>query len=784
MKFPRLYRADGDAPSAVMDRLNTSPAVRIALGVGAVAVLMLLFAQGLTKDYEYAEGTIWNDDDLIAPFAFPVYRAAGDVEEEQAEAVRATAASFDRLPAASRAVRDSLRRRLAMLVPALDQVLGGHRDGKTPPWRADSLTRAHRTDPFTAALHPAHWQQLLGERAAELRAGRSRDSLKALAGLCAATADDIYRTGLLDKPRRSLAHTQLALSNGAVEDLLPVASFIDGSDLRDALRHAARARGLDSVRADLVTAFTARLIVPNILYNSTRTQMAIQSAIDRVPRTDGIIKQNERIVSRHERVSPAIKMKLDSYQRALRERSGETASVLQYLGKAGHAAVILLFLVIYLSLFRPRIFGNNSRLFLIALLLLFEAVLARLSFEVALPGPVQYLILVPVASMLITIVFDSRVAFYSTVTAAFLVGALRGNDYSIALASAVAGTLAIYTVRDIKNRTQIFRSLIFVFVGYGAAITVDGLQRALPLSLITSALFYASINAVLSPVITFGALIFIERVFGVSTDLTLLELSDFNHPLLRMLSSRAPGTFHHSVVMGTLAEAAAAAVGANPILARVGAYYHDVGKIVEPETFIENQRGSSTVHDSLSPRQSAARILNHVREGIALAREHRLPSRVIEFIPSHHGTTIVSYFFEKERASAGAETPRGDFQYPGPQPSTKETAIVMLADTIEAAARALDEPTVPDIEALIESIVTRRLQDGQLAQSELTFRDLTHIKQSFLNVLIGIHHSRIQYPTEQEAQAAQRQAERTARLLHLPTTTEALLKRMKDATPE
>jgi putative nucleotidyltransferase with HDIG domain len=231
--------------------------------------------------------------------------------------------------------------------------------------------------------------------------------------------------------------------------------------------------------------------------------------------------------------------------------------------------------------------------------------------------------------------------------------------------------------------------------------------------------------------------------------------------------------------MGTLAEAAATAIGANSILARVGAYYHDIGKIAEPESFIENQLGAQNIHERLQPRDSAARIIRHVEVGVAMARKAHLPQRVIDFIPAHHGTTSVAYFLEKEKAERREDLDVSQFHYPGPTPYTKETAIVMLADTIEAAARTLEEPTVEKIERLIDSVVSKRLAEGQLAESDLTFRDLSIVKRSFLNILNGIHHSRIKYPNEQEAEAAQKIADRTAKLLKLPTTAEAITRRIK-----
>jgi putative nucleotidyltransferase with HDIG domain len=230
-------------------------------------------------------------------------------------------------------------------------------------------------------------------------------------------------------------------------------------------------------------------------------------------------------------------------------------------------------------------------------------------------------------------------------------------------------------------------------------------------------------------------------------------LSDFNQPLLKELSSRLPGTFHHSVIIGSLAEAGAEAIGANSLLARVGAYYHDIGKILKPEYFIENQTSSKNKHDKLSPNMSTLIIISHVKEGVELAKKHKLPQNVIDFIQMHHGTTLVSYFYDKalRKRRAYREMVREiDFRYPGPKPSTKETGIVMLADSIEASIRAISEPTLSQIEGLIDSIVRNRLLEGELDECNLNMLEIASIKKSFLNIFVGVHHKRIKYPEKPE----------------------------------
>jgi len=259
-------------------------------------------------------------------------------------------------------------------------------------------------------------------------------------------------------------------------------------------------------------------------------------------------------------------------------------------------------------------------------------------------------------------------------------------------------------------------------------------------------------------VLTYGTIGLLENIFGITTDLTLLELADFNHPLLKLLSREATGTFTHSVTVGNLAEAAADTIGANALLARVGSYYHDIGKLSKPEYFIENQAFDVNRHDKLAPNLSAIIVLNHVKEGLRLANEYKLPKAIQDFIPSHHGTTRVEYFYDKARKSA--EDPEdindADFRYPGPRPRSKETGIVMICETIEAVCRSLDKPTMATIEKVVASVIEKRLKEYQFDECPLTLADLNKIKgdlktgTGILPILRGIHHLRVEYPGQEE----------------------------------
>jgi putative nucleotidyltransferase with HDIG domain len=385
------------------------------------------------------------------------------------------------------------------------------------------------------------------------------------------------------------------------------------------------------------------------------------------------------------------------------------------------------------------------------LFIVFISFIAFLFMQIDTVAPIEYLIFIPVVSMLLTIMFDSRVGFYGTIVVALICGGLRGNDYIFSVMHIVAGALSAYTVRDIKNRSQIYKSFYFILGAYLTGIIAFGFERFDSFDTILLNSLFAASNAIISPSLTFGLIIFIEKAFKITTDLTLFELTDFNNPLLRELAQQAPGTFTHSITMGNMVESAADLIGGRPTLARVGAYYHDIGKYLEPENFVENQLNNINVHENLEPLKSVDLIKNHVIKGIELAKKNGLPDEIVDFIPMHHGTMVISYFYEK----AKQYYPEGtinieDYRYSGPKPNTKETALLMLADACESAARAMSEPDPVKMENMVNNIIEQRIEDGQLDNSPLTFKEIKIIKDSFVSILLSQHHKRIRYPKQDE----------------------------------
>ncbi|MFH1853015.1 MAG: HDIG domain-containing metalloprotein, partial [Candidatus Neomarinimicrobiota bacterium] len=340
---------------------------------------------------------------------------------------------------------------------------------------------------------------------------------------------------------------------------------------------------------------------------------------------------------------------------------------------------------------------------------------------------------------------------------AMLSGIIMGNNLDFVIVSLFQSSAAVFAVRRLRTRGQIFTAIFVLSLASILVVLAMGLFKAHAWPKVGEDILYLLGISILSPIITYGLIGLLEIGFDITTDLTLLELSDFNHPLLKRLQQEANGTFNHSVVVGNLAESCANAIDARSLLSRVGAYYHDIGKMLRPEYFIENQFQGENKHDTLTPVMSAKIIRTHVRDGLDLAEEYGLPQVVSDFIPMHHGNMRIEYFYHKalEEAVDSKEVDESAYRYPGPKPNTKETGIIMICEAVEAAVRSLKKPDLFKVQDIIDKIVDRRISDGQLDECPLTMDELRRIKgevngtTGMLPVIRGIYHIRIEYPEDQ-----------------------------------
>lgn len=360
-----------------------------------------------------------------------------------------------------------------------------------------------------------------------------------------------------------------------------------------------------------------------------------------------------------------------------------------------------------------------------------------------------YVIPLSISSLLFALLFDIHMALVSTVITSFLAG-LWLNDPVYCIYTFIGGITASFSVITCKKRTCLLKAgLLIGQILILSAIMISLMEGKLWSLEAVIISVMAIFNGLIVSIIVSGTLPFFEHSFGLTTNISLLEWLDLNNPLMRSLMLEAPGTYHHSIIVGSLVEASAEAVGVNPLVARVGAYYHDIGKLKMAEYFIENQHGISNRHEKLTPSMSSLILIGHVKEGVELARRYRLPKEIREIIQQHHGASLMTFFYEKAKGISsynGNMLDKDNFRYPGPKPQSRVSALVMLADNVEAAARVLDDPTPARIGTLIDTIIKKLLLDGQLDDCELTLKDLHVIKTHFTYILTGIHHKRIDYP--------------------------------------
>ncbi len=491
---------------------------------------------------------------------------------------------------------------------------------------------------------------------------------------------------------------------------------------------------------------------PTLVYEREATERrrdALRRSVDSV---ETVVLAGQKIVGAHEVVTEDAARQLEALRAALATSGrGRTGTLLATLGGLGLNTLIVGLFGFILLFYRPEHYRSWRSLLCFAAGFALVAVVAGLLARQS-PPRIE---LIPVAlpTMLLAILFDARIAAVAAMALAALIGAqpaLRGTDALVFCF--VGGVAAALSLGRIRSRTQAYTSIASVAAIYAVAAAVSGAADNESLRAIGVSAALGGVNALGSAALAMLLLPMLESFARVTTDLRLLELADPNQPLLRRLATEAPGTYAHSVAMANLCEAACNAIGKDGLLARVGCYYHDVGKLTNPQMFVENLGRARNPHEPLSAAQSAAVIRRHVEDGLTLAREHKLPEVVRRFIPEHHGTQEITYFLERAKEESGggggAALKPELFRYPGPKPQTAETAIALLADAVEAALRVLDEPAPETLGQAIDHLVKTRIESGQLGDAPLTLKQISIVKREFLRVLSAQHHERIEYPED------------------------------------
>lgn len=568
-----------------------------------------------------------------------------------------------------------------------------------------------------------------------------------------------WSEGIYDISINNILSEEITINQGDVPELVSYDRF---NDLEMAWTLARKellsTYSSQSSFKDLGYDLIVRFMKPNIKYDLQATEKVQNQRLKMIPKSRGVILKDEMIVDANTRITNDVLQKLNSLSFVISKKqiSSQIWTVfLGYMGRIILLSVIFTLFYTFLIVYRPDTFHDWKMVLLISIIFLLQIILAYI-FVIRLNWS-ELLIPVTVGAMALAILFDVRIGLIATTSMVVLMTLMMGQNIDFVIISLFTSTIAVYNIRDIRKRSQLF---ITMFSLMGASVIVVlglGLFKEHGWLAMLGDIQLLLLNSLFAPLLTYGFIHLFEIGFGVTTDLSLIELLDYNHPLLKKAQQETNGTFNHSIVVGNLAESCAAAIGAHALLCRVGAFYHDIGKMVKSDYFIENQYLGENPHDSLTATMSAKIIRSHVNDGLALAKEYGLPKIVSDFIPMHHGTTRVEYFYRMalKQESNKNNVDENQFRYPGPKPNTKETGILMICEAVEAAVRSIKNPDIIKIEAMINKIIKDRIDDGQLDECPLTLAELKKIvgtvdgNSGMLSVLRGIYHIRIEYPDKQ-----------------------------------
>jgi putative nucleotidyltransferase with HDIG domain len=736
----RVSLVEDDSPERTVDAAIRK---KILLGLGMIVVFIVLLeiifpAAVPGSGIDLTVGQIAREE-IVAPFDFNVLRPVEELEQERDHAASMVAPVYH----IDESVQLEQRRRLGEFLSNAFSIRNGPESDRQKLDMLGQLgiplsdtTRLILADPDRAGL--------VEETA--------REVLNAL-----------YTRGILnlrDVPQ-SIDQTVL-LTRGDEQSIVRVNDLLRLDGIGDVVQAEAMRALDDRQMAEAVREIVSPFIRGNIVHDAEETERRRTEAREAVSELAGrdfkkdevILERGERITEDHLNIIRSMGIKRNE----LLKLEAGPARYFPSLGRVLEALLLLGVLIIYLSVRRSNVLlDNRCRLLFMVLIVIVMGAAAAVR---GVPEVSEYLVPVAILAMLASMLFDFEVAVISTVITVLLAGIYTGFGSSFVLVSLVAGVVAAHSVRQVRHREDFYLSGIRVVIAYAVAILVADISNAsLGVGTLTRC-GWGGLNAIVSMGVVIVALPLFERGFGVTTDITLLELADMNRPLLRKMAMSSPGTYHHSIVVGNLSEAAAKAIGANGLLARVASYYHDIGKLVAPNYFVENQQGltpDESKHTGLKPKVSSLVIRAHVKDGVELAKKERLPEPLVDVIREHHGTSVMEYFYNRalEEVESPDDISRGDYSYPGPRPRSKESAIIALADTIEARIRSIGDSVTPKrIEAEIEEIIERRWHDHQLDDAELTLSDLRKIREAFSRVLMGMYHQRIRYPDQEEEGAA------------------------------
>lgn len=676
---------------------NNAIIYKVLLFLITATAIVYLFPKGGQFKYDFSSGKPWQYDNLYAPFDFAIHKSEKEIEVEKEVLLNEAKKYFVYDEAIKQEVALEFKEQLKKIKPSDSIVID------------DVVVIAKR--------------------------GRSIINL-------------IYQYGFIDSGSivkyASNSDEIIVLRKGnSIEDVL-FSKFIESKEVLPTIN--SKIQDLSQFKQQLILSVIANVVRPNVSFDEKFTNKGKEEALKNISYTKGKVSKGALIILKGDIVEGKRYNVLKSYQLASQSTIWSKSNYNWIVfGYAVLVSLALLMLLLFLLRYRNDIYNDNNKVtfifFNVFIMILVQTMVVKTNSD--------YLYVVPLSILPIVLkaFFDARLGLFTHVLTVLLLGFIVPNSFEFIYLHIIAGIVTILTVSELYKRANLFISigqitLIYMLTYFAFSIIKEG--NADKISVLYFGLFAA--NGLLSFLAVFF-IYFYEKVFGLVSDVTLLELSNTNSKLLRELNEKAPGTFQHSMQVANLAEAAANEIGANSMLVRTGALYHDIGKMVNPMYFTENQSTGVNPHNDLSAKDSARIILDHVIKGIEIAKKNNLPDRIIDFIRTHHGTNVTYYFYKKElENNPNTEVDIKKFQYQGPIPFSKETAILMMCDAAEAASKSLKEPTAQSIDNLIDKIIEKQKNDNQFRNSDITFREIEKIKKIIKNKLMNIYHLRVEYP--------------------------------------
>ncbi|MDQ7917663.1 HDIG domain-containing protein [Mesonia sp. MT50] len=670
---------------------NQALIYKIFLYLLTTAIIVYLFPKGSKFKYDISKGKPWQYENLYAPFDFAILKTNDEIADEKEQIRENHTPYYDYNIAIPKQIKANL----------------------------DKQARAV----FGDSIMALHGVRLI------------KFSQK--------TLNDIYKTGILIEVNRFNENSIVYLKKGNEAQEVVYNNIIPQDNLGTYLDKKISSSRVSAYQNQLKELFF-NILKPNVKLNEELTEKDLQLKLRSISYTRGSISKGSRIVERGEVIDNnkyriLISLKTEYESKVWTESS-------YYVVVTGYLLLVslaLLMLFLFIHKYRNDIFENNTKVTFIFFNILLTVFLTTTVMKIN----VDYLYVVPLCILPLTLkaFFDSRLGLFTHVVTVLILGVIVPNSYEYMFLQIIAGIVTILTISELYKRANLFISVgqitaVYIFAYFSFTIIQEGDISKIDYATMMMFLLGGFATLFVQPLIYAY-----EKLFGLVSDMSLLELSDTNSKLLKELSNKAPGTFHHSLNVANLAEAAANEIGGNAMLVRVGALYHDIGKMANPTYFTENQTTSVNPHDELDPKESAEIIINHVVYGIEMAKRNNLPDRLIDFIRTHHGTSLVFYFYKKAQEN-DEDVNVENFRYPGPTPFSKETAILMMSDSVEAASKSLKEPTASLIDDFVEKIINKQMDEGQFLNANITFKEIQAIKKILKRKLKNIYHLRIEYP--------------------------------------